>query len=284
LVREGMALSRKLGLRTYDGYHAGNGSGTAERLGEWAWIRQAIGELAEADPDRREFEWLAACRDTTSAWTGDPDLARGERLVAQAVAESDFQTELNASGWLANCAFAAGRLDDAVRYCEPLLRHAETDAALGGEIMAARIAIHAGRLDLARRVLAAINLSEGGVADFDVTTIRAGIAAQEGQVGDALALYRSALAGYREAGCRFDVALVILDMTVLIGPGEPAVGALIPDGRAILEDLGARSLVARLDAAESSASRPDGRAATVAQTQGSIASAVGGASSDQAPG
>ena len=280
LVREGMALARKLGARTYDGYHAANGSGAAERLGEWAWIREAIGELADADPDRLEHEWIAACRDTTSAWTGDPDLARGERLVAQGVADGDFQTELNASNWLANCAFAAGRLDDAVRYCEPFLRHAEADAGVGGEIMAGRIAIHAGRLDLARRVLASTNRSEGGVTDFDIASIQAGIATREGRGADALGLYRFALTGYRESGCRFDVALLILDMTVLIGPGEPAVAALIPEGRAILEDLGAGSLIARLNAAEASASRPDGRAPATGRVQGSASSAVGSAPDD----
>ena len=47
-TREGMALSRRLGLRSFDVYHAGNAAGVAERLGEWAWAEAAIGELVDA--------------------------------------------------------------------------------------------------------------------------------------------------------------------------------------------------------------------------------------------
>ena len=65
---------------------------------------------------------------------------------------------------------------------------------------------------------------------------------------EAVGLSRAALAGYRDAGCRFDVALTILDMAALIGPAEPAVRSAIPEGREILESLGARPLVERLDA------------------------------------
>ena len=88
----------------------------------------------------------------------------------------------------------------------------------------------------------------GGVADDDLSGLRAGIAAGDGRIPEALGLYRSALAGYRDAGCRFDVALTILDMAALIGTDEPAVRSVIPEGREILESLGARPLVERLDA------------------------------------
>ncbi len=90
-IRQGMALSRRLGLLSFDSYHAGNAVGSAERLGEWVWLREAIGELVDGHPDRGDAEWLAWCRDYTTAWTGEPDLARAERLHAAAVAEHDFQ-------------------------------------------------------------------------------------------------------------------------------------------------------------------------------------------------
>ena len=84
--------------------------------------------------------------------------------------------------------------------------------------------------------------------DHDLANVRAGIAAAEGRTADALGQYRAALAGYREIGCRFDTALTILDMAVLIGPDEPAVRGAIPECREILESLGARRLLERLDA------------------------------------
>jgi class 3 adenylate cyclase/tetratricopeptide (TPR) repeat protein len=250
-VRQGMALARRLGIRSHDGYYAGN-AGIAIRLGEWAWLHDALDELVQADPDRLEAEWIASCRDAAAAWTGDPDIARLERLLASARLQNDWQTEMNTSAMLAECAFADGRLEDALSFCVLFLKQAEQDPSPGGEDLPFRISIHAGRLDLARRVLELTDDSRGGVVDHDLATMRAGIAAREGRAGEALGLYRSALAGYREAGCRFDVALVILDMAVLIGPADPAVRALIPEGRKILEELGAVPLLARLDVAEAS--------------------------------
>jgi hypothetical protein len=122
--------------------------------------------------------------------------------------------------------------------------------------MVGRFALYAGQLDVARHVLELVADQFGGVIDHDLADLRAGIAALEGRTGDALVLYRSALAGYREAGCRFDVALTILDMATLIGPAEPAVRSSIAECREILESLGARLLIERLDAAEAASARP----------------------------
>ena len=247
-TREGMALARRLGLAGFDAYHAGNAAGAAERLGEWAWAYQAIGELVDADPNRLEAEWIASCRDSHTAWTGEPDTARAERLLAGARAENDYQTELNASGWLARCEFAAGRPAEALRRSEPFFRYAEPGSPVAEFSMVGRFALHDGRLDVARQVLELGGDRFGGVVDHDLSALRAGIAALESRVPEAVGLYRSALAGYRDAGCRFDVALTILDMAALIGPAEPAVGSAIPEGREILESLGARPLIERLDA------------------------------------
>ena len=246
-TRQGMALSRRLGLLAFDSYHAGNAVGAAERLGEWAWIREAIGELVDGHPDRGDADWLALCRDYPTAWTGAPDTARAERLHAASLAEHDFQTEINTTGWMARCAFAAGRPDDALRWSDAFLGHAATRASVEDFSMVGRFALHAGRLDVARQMVQQIGSPFGGVVDHDLASLEAGIAAVDGRTSDALALYRSALAGYREAGCRFDVALTILDMATLIGPAESAVQSSIPEGREILESLGALPLIERLD-------------------------------------
>ncbi len=172
-TREGMALARRLGLTGFDGYHAGNAVGAAERLGEWAWAEQALGELVENDPDRFEAEWIAANRDAFTAWRGDPDIARAERILAAARAESDYQSEVNASTWLARCAFAAGRPDEAVRLAEPFLRFAIESGNWGGEFaMSVRFALHAGRLDVAHRVHDASGTIFGGVIDHDMANVR----------------------------------------------------------------------------------------------------------------
>jgi hypothetical protein len=247
-TREGMALARRLGMLSFDAYHAGNAVSAAERLGEWAWARDAIGALVDAHPEGGEREWIATCAEWTEVWTGHPDTTRVERLRAEALRESDVQFETNTGSWLARHAFAAGRPADAIRAAEAnyrLLSNDPTEFA-----MSARYALHGGQLDLARRVLAAVANRYGGLIDHDIANVRAGIAAGEGRTADAIGLYRTALAGYREAGCRFDVAMTIYDMAVLIGPADPTVRSAIPEGREILESLGARTLLDRFDEIE----------------------------------
>jgi hypothetical protein len=255
-VRQGMALSRRLGLLSFDFFHAGNAVSVGERLGEWAWYREAIGELVEAHSDPADADWLAVCRDFAMAWTGEPDIVRGERLHAKSIAEHDHQTERNTAGWLARCAFAAGRVDDSIRWSAAFIPYLEAGESVEDCAMHGRFALHAGRLDIVRRIAEVIRNSLGGVVDHDLSSLHAGLAAAEGRTMDALSLYRSTLAGYRENGCRFDVALTVLDMVALIGPDDPAVRAAIPEGREIFESLGARLLVERLDALVAGDVRP----------------------------
>ena len=69
----------------------GNGAQAAERLGEWAWAHDALGALVEGHPDGLDADFIASCRDYYTAWTGEPDIERGERLLAHATAEGDPQ-------------------------------------------------------------------------------------------------------------------------------------------------------------------------------------------------
>jgi tetratricopeptide (TPR) repeat protein len=266
---EGMALARRLGLRSFEAYHAGNASGAAERLGEWAWLHDALDELIVAMPDRPESEWIAACRDVATAWTGDPDLARAQRLLEGAVTAGDFQTELNVHAWLARCAFGAGQMAEAASHIESFLRMADAAGLSVSDVtMLARYALHAGQLDRARAALDAVGEGDGGIGDHDIAMVRAGLAALEGRQPEALALYRAVLAGYHEFGVRFDVALTILDMAAFLGIDDPAVAALVPEARDILEGLGARLLLERLDDLVATAARSTRTASAVRREMG----------------
>ena len=55
--------------------------------------------------------------------------------------------------------------------------------------MMARFALHAGRADVAKVVLDAIGRLHGGLIDNDIANLRAGLAAADGRVTDALTLY-----------------------------------------------------------------------------------------------
>jgi tetratricopeptide (TPR) repeat protein len=242
----GIATVRRLGFRSFDSYHAGNAVGAAEPLGEWTWLRETVSAMLEDENERDEREWLEFTRDYFTAWTGQPDVASVERLLANARRDNDYQSEQNLSDFLARAAFASGDAARALALSEPFLR----DGA-GGEILefdfVGRYALHAGRADTALDVLELIGSGPGGVADHQIEALRAGLAALEGRRDDAVALYRSALAGFRSFGLRFSLALAIFDMAHLLGPGDPAVRSVIDEGRAILEELGAHTLLARMD-------------------------------------
>ena len=80
-------------------------------------------------------------------------------------------------------------------------------------------------------------------------TIRAGLAALDGNVVEALAQYGEALRGWRDLRLPWDEALTSIDMAILIDPTRPEVQAAGASGREILSRLRATPFLARLDAA-----------------------------------
>jgi hypothetical protein len=139
-----------------------------------------------------------------------------------------------------------------------------------------RISLHAGKVEGVRRAATAIGTAIGGVTDVDKAAIDAGVAALEGRTADAIAGYRAALAGYRDYGCRFDLALAVFDMVVLLGPDEPAVASAIPEARAILVELGATALLERFEAAVARGGRGRDDLAALADAGGSRPGSVPG--------
>ena len=89
----------------------------------------------------------------------------------------------------------------------------------------------------------------GPVFEARLATLRAGIAALEGRPKDAMALYREALSGWRATNHVWDEALTGVTMAQLLDSGDPEVADVISTTRSILERLGAKPYLDRLDAA-----------------------------------
>ena len=243
--REGMAEAKRLGLQGFDGYHAGNASGAASRLGEWAWIQAELTDLAQAHPDPTGAAWIRDCIDSTRAWQGRSQPGRSEELVREAEVVGDPQAFLNARETQVRELFTAERFTAAVEAGATVLDHAFVTAGI--VFLVGRAALHAGDAAMARRIAAQLEPSPGGACDADLAALRAGIAAVEGRPDDAIAGYRSALAAYREFGLRFDAAMVGLDMAALLDPTSSAVRAAAAEARETLVELEAVPLVERLD-------------------------------------
>ena len=87
--------------------------------------------------------------------------------------------------------------------------------------------------------------------------LRAGLAALDGRTAEALAGYRDALRRWRDLGLPWDEALAGVDMAMLLDPADPDVAEAITSSRAVLERLGARPFLARLDQVLVARGRPD---------------------------
>ncbi len=117
----------------------------------------------------------------------------------------------------------------------------------------ARTALWARDGEMAARALAGhrASASRGRAMEADRSTMSAGLAALAGRWDEARTTYRAALRSWRDLGLPFDEALTAIDMATLLDPAEPEVRAAADSARETLARLGARPLLARLEAAMS---------------------------------
>jgi len=244
-TRDGMAMARRLGQLGFAPYHVSNAS-AAIRTGEWAWFRSAAKELAEEIRDPATRTWMEVSAQWLDPWLGHDIGDRSQEVIRDAEAAGDPQATVNGLGWAMDVAFVREDFATAVVHGRRILEHtgfatADTRSTVG------RMALYDGDLDLARSVAASLEPPLGGATDADLASLRAGIAAAEGRIDEALAGYRSALAIYRDIGLRGDIALTGLDMAALIGPREAAVRVAAAEALEIFTELEAAPLVARLE-------------------------------------
>jgi hypothetical protein len=206
--------------------------------------------LLEEELSPEERAQVLGSRMALTAGTGeDPtaDLDEIERLLG---GETGLVAEIARADARANVAFAQGDLAEASRY---LHRTAQLSP-----LNVPYVLPRAARAELWLRDAAA---ATADLAAFEATgmhgpatpawrqTIRAGLAALDDRQADSAALYRQAIAAWREMGLPWDLAQTAVDMAELLGPDHPDVRAFAPEARQILEGLGARPFLARLDRA-----------------------------------
>jgi class 3 adenylate cyclase/tetratricopeptide (TPR) repeat protein len=248
--REALELARRMGRHIEIMVSTSNAAEDAIRTGEWTWAREVLDRLLDQDLSPLDRAQVLGTRMWLRAATGedpDADLVEMERLLA---GDSGIAPQIIRADARSAVAFARGDL--AVAASE-----SHRTAALS-PLNAPYVLPRAARAALWQhdRAAAAADLSA-----FEATgvhgpaslawrlTIRAGIAALDGATSDAAALYRQALEAWREMGLPWDLALTAIDMAELLGPEDPEVRAIAPEARGILEGVGAKPYVARLDAA-----------------------------------
>lgn len=250
-LADGLAMARRVG-RSWTTAFVVNIGYAGFLAGEW------VAALAEMDTALAE-DWeptdrvalmnnhviIRACRGEAVA----DDLAALERLVAHT---DDPYMRTNLLDPQANAALADGRLEAAGAAWREIAELDET-AIAEYRCRAARPRLWLGDAGQARVDLDAWEEASvpGPITDARRATMRAGLAALEGQSAQAVARYRDALRGWSELGSVWDEALTGMDMAELLDPADPEVAAAVKSTREILERLGARPFIERLDAAAS---------------------------------
>jgi len=257
LAREATALARRLGDMNLLVNSVLNGMDAAVHTGDWTWARGeaeallvmdlAVGDRLQLTANARVFDLLRRRPDERLEGTIN-DLLAGGRELAFDTFVHDIQFW---PAWLAGDYDHA--IDLAMRIAEgdslnapPSYERAIRAAAWKGDAVRARTLFDA-LVDLARR---------GGTLDASRLGSEATVAALEGRHGDAERLYREALARFRSIGSTFDVAQFALDAAVVLGSDHPFGREMAAVARPILEQLGARPYLDRLDAHAAAAGEP----------------------------
>ncbi len=253
--------SRRAGLRTQAITAVGNGAEAARTVGDWDWAETEAGALLASDIDREDRIWLLAQALILGRLRGDARAeaqAEFDRVAAPVADHTVPQTDIrDLEAW---SALVEGRFEEASRQWESTA-HASPLNAPSALALAGRAHLWDGDLADARAALDAGDATSvhGPFVEARRLALAAGIAALEGRTGEAIALFGRARDQMRDAQVMFELALVGLDMAVLLDPELPAVRSAIEESRQILAALGARPLLARLEAAADGSLRPTAR-------------------------
>jgi class 3 adenylate cyclase/predicted ATPase len=247
IARKAAELARRAGDRHSEGMNLLNAAETTVYTGHWDTTRAAFEQLAERELGREFSVWLDVLRGLLEAFTADPaaGMARMDRYAGE-IDTSEFLTQRTT--WMnarAMASLAAGDLEDARRRA---VAAAEADphgintpfaiATWGraclwqDDAAGARAAVAAGS-GYHGRIMAALR-----------TTVRAGLAALDGDVASAVAGYDEAFAAWAALQCLLPLQLARLDAVRLLG-AEQAPGAL-EDARRELGEMRAAPWLALL--------------------------------------
>ena len=238
-------------------------------LSNWTRVAAWIDSYFLADGWDEVLAEAAEDDDGSSDGTGDPMdevrrrgiagfflVARGESTDATLARLESLASEVSDPNGISSVSIL--RSDRALHAgdfglaCDAAVHAAEVDPSAAVYLgMAMRPALWGRDLGRARQVadrLDADPATDAAIATYRVAA-RAGIAALEGRVDDAIAGFRDALSRFRSDHSEYEVARISLDFVLLVGPDHPATREAAAEARAIFERVRARPYLERLDAA-----------------------------------
>jgi len=249
-ARTGLALARRLGLRSAASLLVGNAAAQGWRIGEWDWAMAEMETALTEDLEPTDRLSVLGNAFTFRVVRGDPAEPLLAELDALATGSGDPDAGDGVLLSRAEAAFFEGRFAEAHRITAILAeRYPFLAPALWPQ--ACRTALWDRDVDAARKDLQALDATgvHGPAIEANRAGIRAGIAALEGRTSDALGMYRDALRAWRDLDVPVEGGLTAMDMALLLDPTDPEVAAAARSARELFTRLGARLLLDRLDAA-----------------------------------
>ena len=246
--QEGLALARRMGHRAWSRNFVNNIGYTSFLTGDWDTGLAEMDAILAEDLDTSGRIWLLSNALIIRVSRGDDvddQLAEMERLASTV---DDPHVSTAPSDTRANLAQAQGRLEDAQRHwLSAVGKWSSQEPA--SYYQAARPALWAGELEKVSEYLAGLDATgfHGPVVEARRANLHAAIAALEGRSREALALYKEALASWRDLKVVWEEALTGLDMATVLDQSEPDVQAVIRSTRGILTRLGAKPYLERLE-------------------------------------
>ncbi len=243
---EGLDIARRRRLAGWAGALAGNWADSAFQVGEWDAILTLAAELdAEGLLPADESAGIFASVYLVRAYRGAVAEATEaiERILGPLL--DDFQMGRSYHEIQAHLRFVAGDDVGMRRHAAELAANREMYAY--DVIPGARASLWLRDAAGLRDLVGQLDVSVGRTTDLRSEALRAGLAALEGRTDEARSAYLSAQAGLRELGIRFELGLALLEHAVFLA-GDPSALAAAEEARAIFEELGATTLLARLPA------------------------------------
>ena len=250
----GLRLAQRFGLRDLAVRLASNWAEAGLDLGRWDTVLDMLGQLGRPDlpfVDRVDF---GAIVNVIGVWRGqagaEARLARLDQLIP---AEGDRFVEGTLRSRRSAAALALGRpriaLEHADQAAAALRGLGHRTAVHGGDVPGARAALWAGDLQRLDAGLASIEASglRGRWVEATMSTLRAGRWALIGDMASAAGGYEEAARAWRQLGVPLQLALCQLEAARLLPPAATVARAARVEAQSVLEGLGARRLLDRLD-------------------------------------
>ncbi|HYK95381.1 MAG TPA: adenylate/guanylate cyclase domain-containing protein [Candidatus Dormibacteraeota bacterium] len=251
LEQSGILLARRLGERTTEVTLLGNASEDARRTGDWAWANEEMDSAIQLDIDSANRRALQVVRIGFGLLQGTHTADEATAVVKELEANEETESEGAAHDLLSLVALAAGdwraayaeliaQADSSVLNAPYVLQPAGVVATLDGDPDAAQQALER---------LAKIG-TRGRAVDANRIGIEAGVAALRGDRAGAMIGYRQAISGLHDLGVVLDEAWLAMAAGACLGTDDPEIKGWMDRARETLERVGAKPILAHLEAIE----------------------------------